>query len=311
MGVRPVRPGPVNRGAYSAQLRGATAWRSVAVVWALVIAALLLLSLMLGGSEPEPPVPAAEPAVTTAAPTPSSESKPDTEGAASPSSWPRPRFEELQRQRDRMVTSQITSGGYFRESVTDAAVLAAMRNVPRHKFVPAQQVRRAYDDTPLAIGYGQTISQPYIVALMTELLAVRAGERVLEIGTGSGYQAAVLAELTPHVYSIEIVEPLAKEATRRLTELGYTTVQTRMGDGYDGWPEHAPFDAIIVTCAAGHVPPPLWEQLKPGGRMVIPVGGVYETQRLLVLTKEADGGRKSRNVLPVRFVPMTGKMQPP
>jgi protein-L-isoaspartate(D-aspartate) O-methyltransferase len=225
--------------------------------------------------------------------------------------WPRPRTDERQRDRDRMVNTQIARGGVFRDRVTDKQVLDAMRAVPRHEFVLKRSQRSAYHDTPLDIGYGQTISQPFIVALMTELLGVKEGDKVLEIGTGSGYQAAVLSELTPYVYSIEIVEPLYKQAADRLDRLGYKTIRTRLGDGYDGWKEHAPFDGIIVTCAAGHVPPPLWEQLKPGGRMVIPVGGVYETQRLLVLIKRKDGSRESRNVLPVRFVPMTGKMQQP
>ncbi|MCK4340776.1 MAG: protein-L-isoaspartate(D-aspartate) O-methyltransferase [Phycisphaerae bacterium] len=215
---------------------------------------------------------------------------------------------DRQRERDGMVDSQIARGLY-REVVTDRRVLAAMRAVPRHEFVPAERRRSAYADSPLPIGYGQTISQPYIVALMTELLEVAEGDQVLEIGTGSGYQAAVLSELTPYVYSIEVVAPLAEQAAGRFKQLGYKTIQTRQADGYDGWLEHAPFDGIIVTCAAGHVPPPLWEQLKPGGRMVIPVGGVYETQRLLVLTKQPNGKRKSRNVIPVRFVPMTGKIQ--
>jgi protein-L-isoaspartate(D-aspartate) O-methyltransferase len=210
-----------------------------------------------------------------------------------------------------MVGTQIAGGGLYRDAVGDPATLAAMRAVPRHAFVPEKQVRRAYADSPLAIGYGQTISQPFIVALMTELLQVKPGERILEIGTGSGYQAAVLSELTPFVYTIEIIEPLHREVVERFARLGYKTIEARLGDGYDGWAEHAPFDGIIVTCAAGHVPPPLWEQLKPGGRMVIPIGGVYDTQRLVVLTKDQDGRRRSRNVLPVRFVPMTGKMQRP
>ena len=141
---------------------------------------------------------------------------------------------------------------------------------------------------------------------MTELLKVKAGDKVLEIGTGSGYQAAVLSELTPHIFSMEIIKPLHEQAERRFTDLGYKTIRTRRADGYHGWKEQAPFDGIIVTCAAGHVPPPLWKQLKPGGRMVVPIGGVYQTQRLLLLTKQPDGSRKSRNVLPVRFVPMTG-----
>lgn len=225
--------------------------------------------------------------------------------------WPRPRSDVRRYERERMVAAQIAGAGPFRDGVQDEQVLAALRNVPRHEFVPADRGSSAYDDTPLPIGYGQTISQPYIVALMTELLEVKAGDAVLEIGTGSGYQAAALTELTPYVFTIEIIEPLAREAGARFARLGYDTISTRIGDGYDGWPEAGPFDGIIVTCAAGHVPPPLWEQLKPGGRMVIPVGGVYETQRLLVLRKDADGGRTSRNVLPVRFVPMTGKIQKP
>ena len=184
----------------------------------------------------------------------------------------------------------------------------ARRAVPRHEFVPESRRRQAYTDTPLPIGHGQTISQPYMVAAMTELLQLKEGDRVLEIGTGSGYQAAVLNELTPYVYTIEIVEPLHKQSKDRFKRLGYKTIQTKFADGYDGWPEHGPFDAIIVTCAAGHVPPPLWEQLKVGGRMVIPVGGVYEMQRLLVLTKQKGDRRESRSVMPVRFVPMTGKM---
>ncbi|MGD8450212.1 MAG: protein-L-isoaspartate(D-aspartate) O-methyltransferase [Phycisphaerae bacterium] len=208
-----------------------------------------------------------------------------------------------------MVATQIARGDHTSQAVTDPRVLDAMRAVPRHEFVPEDRRRSAYADTPLPIGYGQTISQPYIVALMTELLCVEPGQKILEIGTGSGYQAAVLNELTPFVYSIEIVAPLHRQASDRFRRLDYQTIQLREGDGYDGWSEEAPFDGIIVTCAAGHVPPPLWDQLKPGGRMVIPVGGIYDTQRLLVLEKQADGSRQSRNVLPVRFVPMTGKAQ--
>ncbi len=225
--------------------------------------------------------------------------------------WPRPRSDERRDERARMVRTQIGRDAAYRTSVTRADVLAAMRHVPRHAFVPADRRRRAYDDTPLPIGYGQTISQPYIVALMTQLLDIEPGDRVLEIGTGSGYQAAVLSELTPYVYSIEILEPLHEQATQRFARLGYKTIQTRRGDGYFGWEAYAPFDHVIVTCAAGHVPPPLWEQLAAGGRMVIPVGGTYATQRLLVLEKDKRGRRRSRSVMPVRFVPMTGKMQEP
>lgn len=188
----------------------------------------------------------------------------------------------------------------------DARVLGVLREVPRHEFVPAAEVRYAYENRPLPIGHGQTISQPYIVALMTELLRPKATDTVLEIGTGSGYQAAVLARLARSVHSIEIVEPLHREATLRLKRLGYTNVQTRSGDGYYGWPEAAPFDAIIVTAAANHIPPPLIHQLKPGGRMVIPVGASFLTQQLMLVEKNADGTLVTRQLLPVRFVPLTG-----
>ncbi len=184
-----------------------------------------------------------------------------------------------------------------------------MKTVPRHVFIPEVQRARAYRDSPLPIGHGQTISQPYMVAIMTELLDLDRTKRVLEIGTGSGYQAAVLAQLTPHVYTIEIVQPLAERAGSTLKAQGYDDVHRRTGDGYHGWSEHAPFDVIIVTCAAGHVPPPLWEQLAPGGRIVIPIGGRYEVQRLVVVTKQSDGTRRSRTVMPVRFVPMTGEAE--
>jgi protein-L-isoaspartate(D-aspartate) O-methyltransferase len=203
-----------------------------------------------------------------------------------------------------MVRIQI-----LRRGVKKRAVLDAMRHVPRHRFVPQSLQKRAYSDRPLPIGHGQTISQPYIVAFMTELLELKAGDKVLEIGTGSGYQAAVLSELTPYVYTIEILRALAKQVKPRLAKLGYKTIQTKRADGYYGWKEHAPFDAIIVTAAAGHVPPPLVQQLKPGGKMVIPVGGVSEVQHLVVVSKDKEGGISSRSVLPVRFVPMTGRAQ--
>jgi protein-L-isoaspartate(D-aspartate) O-methyltransferase len=187
----------------------------------------------------------------------------------------------------------------------DGTVLAAMERVPRHRLVPPSQVAHAYANRPLPIGYGQTISQPYIVALMTTLARPRPGQRVLEIGTGSGYQAAVLAELVGEVYSIEIIEPLAHQAQRRLHELGYRNIRIRIGDGYHGWPEAAPFDTIVVTAAAPSVPPPLLAQLKPGGRMVIPVGGGFHTQTLMLVEKDADGRVRSQRILPVRFVPLT------
>ena len=205
-------------------------------------------------------------------------------------------------ERQAMVGTQIAT-----REVRDARVLAAMRAVPRHEFVPAELRAQAYEDRPLPIGHGQTISQPYIVAFMTEQLALQPTHRVLEIGTGSGYQAAVLAKLVAEVFTIEIVEPLAQRAAADLARLGFKNVRVRAGDGYQGWPDAAPFDAIIVTCAPDHVPEPLVRQLKEGGRMVIPVGE-FGAQQLCVLEKR--GGKvEQRAVLPVMFVPMTGKAQ--
>lgn len=204
--------------------------------------------------------------------------------------------------RERMVAEQIEARG-----VADPAVLRALRAVPRHEFVPAEGRERAYADHPLPIGEGQTISQPYIVALMTELAQVRPGHRVLEIGTGSGYQAAVLAELGAEVWTIEIVEPLGRRAAADLARTGYGRVRTKMGDGYVGWPEAAPFDAVLVTAAPPHVPAPLLEQLKPGGRLVVPEGRLE--QELVVYTKDAAGRVRRTSTLPVRFVPMTGRAQ--
>ena len=186
------------------------------------------------------------------------------------------------------------------------AVMAAMGKVPRHRFVPALEDIFAYDNRPLPIGEGQTISQPYIVALMTDLLDPKSADTVLEVGTGSGYQAAVLAELVAKVYTIEIVEPLARRARQVLGELGYRNVEVRVGDGYGGWRAAAPFDAIIVTAAPAAVPQPLIDQLKPGGRMVIPVGGPSDVQQLLLVEKQSDGRTTTRRTLPVRFVPLTG-----
>ena len=201
-----------------------------------------------------------------------------------------------------MVHDQIEARG-----VSDPAVLGAMRRVARHEFVPAEFRALAYEDRPLPIGEGQTISQPYIVALMTELLAVKSGRRVLEIGTGSGYQAAVLAEIGADVYSIEIIAKLAEGARATLTRLGYRKVQVRTGDGYLGWPEAAPFDGIIVTAAPPRVPQPLIDQLKPGGRLVMPEG--VGEQDLVVYAKTQDGRLHREEVMPVRFVPMTGRAQ--
>ena len=189
----------------------------------------------------------------------------------------------------------------------DERVMTVMARVPRHEFVPADQVRYAYQNRPLPIGHGQTISQPYIVALMTDLARVEPGHKVLEVGTGSGYQAAVMAHLAQAVYTIEIVEPLGLQATQRLHKLGYANVAVRLGDGYHGWDEHAPFDAILVTAAASHIPPPLVRQLKAGGRMVIPVGAAFMVQQLMLVEKNLDGTVSTRQILPVSFVPLTGK----
>ncbi len=216
--------------------------------------------------------------------------------------WHRPRFTEREDERRRLVNTLQS-----RENIDDNEVLQAMRNVPRHLFVPESRRNRAYENTPLPIGHGQTISQPFIVAFMTEMLDIEPGDKVLEIGTGSGYQAAVLSELTPKVFTIEIIEPLGKTAFERFEELDYRTIKTKTGDGYFGWEEHAPFDAIIVTAAAGHIPPPLVEQLKPGGIMAIPVGNPYQPQVLVRAEKQENGKMRTRRLLPVRFVPMTGK----
>jgi protein-L-isoaspartate(D-aspartate) O-methyltransferase len=209
---------------------------------------------------------------------------------------------DQQRRRERLVADFIQPAG-----VRDAAVLAALRQVPRHLFVPADRQAEAYDDHPLPIGHDQTISQPSLVAYMTELLAVGRDSRVLEIGTGSGYQAAILGELVREVFTIEIVRPLGEQAAALLARLGYANIRVRVGDGYQGWPEHAPFDAIIVTCAPERVPQPLVDQLKPGGRLCLPVGPRWGAQDLYLLVKRADGTLERRAVLPVRFVPMTGE----
>lgn len=207
--------------------------------------------------------------------------------------------------RESMVSRQLESPG---RDIKDERVLDAMRQVPRHEFVPPSQRPSAYEDTPLLIGHGQTISQPFIVAFMTDKLAVKPTDRVLEIGTGSGYQAAILAKLAKEVFTNEIVEALGREAGATLQRLGFTNVHARVGDGYLGWPEAAPFDAIIVTCAPEKIPQPLIEQLKEGGRMIIPVGPERGAQELHMLRK--DGGKvRQTAVLPVRFVPMTGKAQ--
>lgn len=200
-----------------------------------------------------------------------------------------------------MVRDQIGGGG-----ITDPRVLAAMQDVPRHLFVPPPLRGRAYDPYPLPIGEGQTISQPYIVGFMTQILRLKETDRVLEVGTGSGYQAAVAAKLAAEVYSVEILETLAVRGRQTLSDLGFRNVAVRQGDGYYGWEEKAPFDAIIVTCAGGHVPPPLLRQLREGGRMIMPVGGLFMTQNLVFIEKDAKGSVTHRNVLPVAFVRLIG-----
>ena len=207
---------------------------------------------------------------------------------------------------EEVSADMASSSSYGTRSAFGPAVIAAMEKVERHRFVPADLAAYSYLNRPLPIGYGQTISQPFIVALMTDLMNVRAGDTVLEIGTGSGYQAAVLAEIVSSVYSIEIVEPLGREAAQRLKSLGYRNVKTKVGDGYYGWPEAGQFDAIIVTAAASHVPPPLIRQLKPGGRIVIPLGTQFMTQYLMLVEKHKDGSVTTRQILPVAFVPLTG-----
>ncbi|MFQ5790693.1 MAG: protein-L-isoaspartate(D-aspartate) O-methyltransferase [Acidobacteriota bacterium] len=207
--------------------------------------------------------------------------------------------DRFDRAREAMVSTQLE-----RRGISDPRVLDAMRSVPRHRFVPPGQRRRAYNDSPLPIGLGQTISQPFIVAFMTQAISPHPDDAVLEIGTGSGYQAAILAQIVKHVYTIEILPQLSEEAQRRFKELGYENIDAKVGDGYLGWNEHAPYDAILVTAAPEHIPPPLVEQLKPGGIMVVPVGGRDEIQALTLVRKALDGKTTTRSLLPVRFVPL-------
>lgn len=211
--------------------------------------------------------------------------------------------------REAMVKDQIADPPDYRTPVRDKRVLDAMGNVPRHLFVRPQDLPRAYNDYPLPIGYGQTISQPYIVAYMTELLEVKPQHRVLEVGTGSGYQAAILSYLVQEAYTVEIVRALGKKAADRLRRLNYNNVQVKVADGYYGWKEYAPFDRIIVTAAATLVPPPLLKQLKPGGKMCIPVGGQYTVQYLTLVEKSDAGSITMKKVLPVRFVPLTRELR--
>ncbi|MHC4123526.1 MAG: protein-L-isoaspartate(D-aspartate) O-methyltransferase [Planctomycetota bacterium] len=214
-----------------------------------------------------------------------------------------PAFKERYDEREEMVGWQIMKRG-----IKDVNVIDSMLTVPRHAFVRGKDLTFAYNDTPLPIGFGQTISQPYIVAYMTEALKLKPKHKILEIGTGSSYQAAVCAEIVQEVYTIEIIEGLAKSAKDLLKDLGYKNVYAKAGDGYYGWKEKGPFDAIIVTCAAGLVPPPLIEQLKPGGKMILPLGSPYGSQSLVLITKDDKGRIRSKHLLPVRFVPMVGRV---
>lgn len=195
---------------------------------------------------------------------------------------------------------------FLNRRALDERVMRALASVPRHEFVPATERASAYENRPLPIGYGQTISQPYIVAIMTDLVEPRPGCRAFELGTGSGYQAAILSELCENVYTVEIVEALGIEARARLKRLGHSNVEVRIGDGYHGWPEHAPYDVIVVTAVASHIPPPLIQQLKPGGRMILPVGTRFTAQQLVLVSKAPDGHLTTRQILPVAFVPLTG-----
>lgn len=264
----------------------------------------------------EPNQPAAEPNKAIAEPnkpmaeanqpgqqTPAEQNDPNNKKALRPAHKHRA-FTERVPERARMADWQIEARG-----IKDPNVLTAMRVVPRHAFVRQSEDRYAYADYPLPIGYDQTISQPYIVAFMTEALKLNTNSKVLEIGTGSGYQAAICAEICREVYSIEIVKELADLADKRLRDLGYANVFVKAGDGYFGWPEHGPFDAIIGTAAAGRIPQPLIEQLKPGGRMILPYGGTADFQYLVLVTKDTQGNIHKSNAMPVRFVPMTGEVQ--
>jgi protein-L-isoaspartate(D-aspartate) O-methyltransferase len=208
---------------------------------------------------------------------------------------------------DEITADVRQTSEYLQRESLNPGVLRVMGEIPRHRFVPKASHNHAYENRPLPIGHGQTISQPYIVAIMTDLLDPQPDDRALEIGTGSGYQAAVLSRLVSQVYSMEIIEPLGEEAKGRLRRLAYDNIEVRIADGYFGWETEAPFDIIIVTAAASHIPPPLVKQLKPGGRMIIPVGSRFMTQQLLLVSKDEQEQLSVRQILPVRFVPLTGE----
>ncbi len=218
-----------------------------------------------------------------------------------------PDFDSMRQQMIEEIEQQVReTASQLDDDKLDPRVIEALAKVPRHEFVLPTRRHQAYENRPLPIGYGQTISQPYIVAVMTDLLQLEPNDKVLEIGTGSGYQAAVVAELVKKVYSIEIIDTLGRKARKRLKRLGYDNVKVRLGDGYYGWKEHGPYDAIIVTAAASHIPPPLVKQLKPGGRMIIPVGSRFATQQLVLVEKNKQGELRTRQLMPVTFVPLTG-----
>ncbi len=217
-------------------------------------------------------------------------------------------YEEARKEMVAVIQRDVESTrGYLGREKLGENVISAMGRVQRHEFVLPDSRKYAYENRPLSIGYAQTISQPYIVAIMTDLLDLKPSDRVLEIGTGSGYQAAVLAEVVKEVYTIEVIRELGISAASRLKKLGYKNIKTRIGDGYYGWKDHAPYDAIIVTAAAGNIPPPLFKQLKPGGKMIIPVKSFSQVQHLVLISKEVSGAMTTRQILPVRFVPLTGK----
>jgi len=281
-------------------------WRMLLVIAVCTLTVVILCRLSNTDEEASRPSarPGASPATTQTTSQPST-----TQAATGPATsrptlaWNPPRFTERLDDRRRML--RVLRGYGLR----DQDVLDAMLAVPRHEFVPDRYTNRAYDDTPLPIGFGQTISQPYIVAEMTRVLGLSETSRVLEVGTGSGYQAAVLSELTPHVCTIEIIPDLAEAARRRLERLGYGLIRIRQGDGYYGWAEQAPFDAIIVTAAAQQIPPPLVRQLGPGGRMVIPVGPPLARQSLMLVEKDPSGQIRTRSLMAVRFVPLVHREQ--
>ncbi len=270
-------------------------WRRILAWWVMLFAGAAGCN-----GQPAPESPRTGAGERAPASSPDEPAGAKTDAAARPTDPEEGRWAEA---REAMVRTQIEG-----RDVRDPRVLAAMRAVPRHRYVPETVRERAYGDHPLPIGFDQTISQPYIVAFMTEALGVHSEHKILEVGTGSGYQAAVLAMLARKVYSIEIVEGLANRSRQLLRDEGFANLEVRAGDGYRGWPDQAPFDGIIVTCAPDHVPPALKEQLKVGGRLVIPVGAGY--QELLLITRTESGFSEQR-ILPVRFVPMTGEAQEP